>query len=284
MTLMNDIFMKLESILDEGMQAMRSMRGADRDGFNYMMLENVQNTEKTNFLKQLSEDFDEDLLNDVKEDCRSKGIDVFTPGFLNELKNQYQEKRYSSSRMFFDMDGVLYVFDNMIESLDVLYEENYFRSRPLHQMVAYSMKNLLLENPHQIYILSHYIDSPFAFKEKMECLQDHFPELDRHNIILVPYSQEKTSAVPLGVKSNDILIDDYNNNLNLWQKAGGTAVKMVNGINDVHKSWTGSRVRYDDPQLSNELDHYLNTSYAKNLAQGIVDKTEELVRDHGITK
>ena len=39
-----------------------------------------------------------------------------------------------------------------------------------------------MENPEQVYILSHYINSPFAEREKREVLQELFPSLDPHNV------------------------------------------------------------------------------------------------------
>ena len=112
-----------------------------------------------------------------------------------------------------------------------------------------------MENPEQVYILSHYINSPFAEREKREVLQELFPSLDPHNVILVPYGENKTDHVPLRVKENDFLIDDYNKNLVYWRDAGGYAIKFVNDINDRHGSWKGSRVEYDDPELINSLNH-----------------------------
>ena len=38
--LMNDVFDKLNNCLNDGYSKLRSMRGADPNGFNYAMLEN----------------------------------------------------------------------------------------------------------------------------------------------------------------------------------------------------------------------------------------------------
>ena len=82
-------------------------------------------------------------------------------------------------------------------------------------------------------------------------------------MILVPYGENKTDHVPLRVKENDFLIDDYDLNLVCWGDAGGYAIKFVNDMNDRHGSWKGSRVEYDDPELISSLNHifeYAGTS------------------------
>lgn len=43
------------------------------------------------------------------------------------------------------------------------------------------------------------------------------------------------------LSGHDILIDDYNENLELWREYGGTAVKYLNGINNPY-SWSGHRL------------------------------------------
>lgn len=52
--------------------------------------------------------------------------------------------------------------------------------------------------------------------------------------------QKKTDFIPGGIRYDknriDILIDDYNDNLFEWIKAGGFAVKMINGVNSLD-SW-----------------------------------------------
>ena len=199
--------------------------------------------------------FDHTLLERIERQCQKKGQQVFSADFLNDLMEAYMEERFAKQRYFFDMDGVLFKFDNTLTTLEPLYEEGYFRNLPPHRLAVHCLQELLTEAPDQIYILSHYIDSPFAEREKREVLQELFPSLDPHNVILVPYGENKTDHVPLRVKENDFLIDDYNQNLVCWRDAGGYAIKFVNDINDRHGSWKGSRVEYDDPELINSLNH-----------------------------
>ena len=203
----------------------------------------------------LEDNFDHSLLERIERLCQKKGQQVFSADFLNDLMETYMEERFAKPRYFFDMDGVLFKFDNTLTSLEPLYEEGYFKNLPTHRLVVHCLQEMLMEDPEQVYILSHYIDSPFAEQEKREILQDIFPSLDMHNVILVPYGESKTDYVPIRVKENDFLIDDYTYNLECWRDAGGYAIKFVNTINDRHESWKGSKVEYDDPELIRSLNH-----------------------------
>ena len=253
--LLLDAFDRLSDLLEKGFSCYRRMRGSDPNGFNYDMLENSLDVTRRAYMDCLEVHFDHTLLERIERQCQKKGQQVFSADFLNDLMEAYMEERFAKQRYFFDMDGVLFKFDNTLTTLEPLYEEGYFRNLPPHRLAVHCLQELLTEAPDQIYILSHYIDSPFAEREKREVLQELFPSLDPHNVILVPYGENKTDHVPLRVKENDFLIDDYNKNLVYWRDAGGYAIKFVNDINDRHGSWKGSRVEYDDPELISSLNH-----------------------------
>lgn len=253
--LIMDVFDSLSDHLEKGYSCYRKMRGSDPNGFNYDMLENSLDVTRKSYMNCLEDNFDHSLLERIERQCQKKGQQVFSADFLNDLIEVYMEERFAKPRYFFDMDGVLFKFDNTLTTLEPLYEEGYFRNLPPHRLAVHCLQEMLMENPEQVYILSHYINSPFAEREKREVLQELFPSLDPHNVILVPYGENKTDHVPLRVKENDFLIDDYNKNLVYWRDAGGYAIKFVNDINDRHGSWKGSRVEYDDPELINSLNH-----------------------------
>ena len=253
--LIMDVFDSLSDHLEKGYSCYRKMRGSDPNGFNYDMLENSLNVTKRSYMNCLEDNFDHSLLERIERLCQKKGQQVFSADFLNDLMETYMEERFAKPRYFFDMDGVLFKFDNTLTSLEPLYEEGYIKNLPTHRLVVHCLQEMLMEDPEQVYILSHYIDSPFAEQEKREILQDIFPSLDMHNVILVPYGESKTDYVPIRVKENDFLIDDYTYNLECWRDAGGYAIKFVNTINDRHESWKGSKVEYDDPELIRSLNH-----------------------------
>ena len=48
--------------------------------------------------------------------------------------------------------------------------------------------------------------------------------------------------MPEGLQPTDVLLDDYNNNLENWVEHGGIGIKLLNGINS-KRSWDGVSVR-----------------------------------------
>ena len=230
--LIKDVFDSLSDHLEKGFSCYRKMRGTDPNGFNYDMLENFLNVTRQSYMNCLEDHFDHTLLERIERQCQKKGQQVFSADFLNDLMETYMEERFAKPRYFFDMDGVLFKLDNTLTSLEPLYEEGYFKNLPTHRLAVRCLQEMLIQDPEQVYILSHYIDSPFAEQEKREVLQELFPSLDMHNVILVPYGESKTDYVPIRIKENDFLVDDYNHNLECWRDAGGYAIKFVNDIND----------------------------------------------------
>ena len=282
--LIKDVFDSLSDHLEKGFSCYRKMRGTDPNGFNYDMLENFLNVTRQSYMNCLEDHFDHTLLEHIERQCQKKGQQVFSADFLNDLMETYMEERFAKPRYFFDMDGVLFKFDNTLTTLEPLYEEGYFRNLPPHRLAVHCLQELLTEAPDQIYILSHYIDSPFAEREKREVLQELFPSLDMHNVILVPYGESKTDYVPIRIKENDFLVDDYNHNLECWRDAGGYAIKFVNAINDRHGSWIGSKVEYDDPELNRSLNHiFENAAMSKPLEMTLepyMQQKLEVLRSH----
>jgi len=71
-------------------------------------------------------------------------------------------------------------------------------------------------------------------------------QLHTGGVKVIFVSEEKKKSDAIGRKaqlqSTDILIDDYNKNLVEWQRAGGTALKFLNGQNDP-KTWSGISVK-----------------------------------------
>lgn len=282
--LIKDVFDSLSDHLEKGFSCYRKMRGTDPNGFNYDMLENFLNVTRQSYMNCLEDHFDHTLLERIERQCQKKGQQVFSADFLNDLMETYMEERFAKPRYFFDMDGVLFKFDNTLTSLEPLYEEGYFKNLPTHRLAVRCLQEMLIQDPEQVYILSHYIDSPFAEQEKREVLQELFPSLDMHNVILVPYGESKTDYVPIRVKENDFLIDDYNHNLECWRDAGGYAIKFVNAINDRHGSWIGSKVEYDDPELNRSLNHiFENAPMSKPLEMTLepyMQQKLEVLRSH----
>ncbi len=142
-------------------------------------------------------------------------------------------------RVFFDIDGVLAEFRE--SSYDELLSRGYFLDLKPQQEVIDALE-LLAEDPRlQVYVLSAFLEeSSYALEEKKQWVASHIPSAaaGRVDCIYLPCGLDKTTAIPGGIRPTDVLLDDYNFNLNSWA-AVGIAIKLLNGINNRHGSWKG---------------------------------------------
>lgn len=166
--------------------------------------------------------------------------------------------------VFFDMDNTL---SQLTGELDKKYqgkrpidtEEHYFRQlKPNPNMKQLVQKLDCTQNVTQ-YVITHTTEHDA--KRATEHMYDkyvwrlkHYPEFKTENVIFIPnQSVSKADAVKLlfnrELTPQDILIDDYNDNLIAWRNAGGTAIKLCNGQNNPDS--------YDGPKF---LCHTENTS------------------------
>ncbi len=143
------------------------------------------------------------------------------------------------------MDGTLAEF-RIVDTLETLYEEGYFFNLKPHENVVKAVNQIVTENEDiEVFILSAYLtDSEYALGEKKVWLDKYLPEIDTKHRIFIPCGTDKAEAVDL--REDDFLLDDYTLNLNAWEPPA-KGIKLVNAINDTHKSWKSERVRFDDP-------------------------------------
>lgn len=149
-------------------------------------------------------------------------------------------QKEEGGRLFVDMDGTLAEFNN-VDTLEVLYEKGYFEKlEPLSNVVS-GIKTFIKEHPDtQVFVLSSVLeDSLYAREEKNAWLDRYLLEIDAKHRIFVPCGSPKGEFVPGGVREEDVLLDDYSNNLHEWE---GKAIKLMNGINGSKGSWQGERI------------------------------------------
>lgn len=147
------------------------------------------------------------------------------------------------TRLFVDMDGTLAVF-NPTKKLEDLFEEGYFRNLEPYREVVEAIRQIVTCEPNlEVFILSAYLtESKFALKEKNEWLDEYLPEIDQAHRCFCPCGTSKADYVPgKEIKETDTLLDDYTINLNDFDPPG-VGIKLLNGINDTHKSWKGERI------------------------------------------
>ena len=160
---------------------------------------------------------------------------------------------------YVDMDGVLvkYDYDAYLgeEPLWLKKNSHYFRNCPpdrrmlefvdkLHERCRYNEDELfiLTSLPNKSPIFNEH------FHDKIAWLHEWCPYIDIDHILISVSS--KNDAVEYiqdhEITANDILIDDWKENLKEWKQKGGTAVKYCNGINDP-KSFDGILLLHNEP-------------------------------------
>lgn len=166
-------------------------------------------------------------------------------------------------RLFIDMDGTLYRFHDKIlddeghVQIEKMYDQDFFLNLdPFHNMV--SAVNFMHEADFglEIFILSS-ADTEDIVRQKNDCIDRDFPWLDGEHRLYPKTWENKSMVIPDGIHSSDILIDDYNKNLQNWENEKGIAIKFINNINhkgkgryggDINKLWEKGKIHYkSDP-------------------------------------
>lgn len=156
------------------------------------------------------------------------------------------------------MDGTLAMFYEKPNCLELMKTDGFFRSlRPYATVITGISQFVSLHQQ----VLDWYLLSGAEKKRKL-CIKDEktfwwetcgdtlLCPID--HIIITNVGESKAAAISMKNRlcRDDILLDDFNLNLEDWQAAGGTAIKFVNEINDRGtngRRWGGHRIRYDDP-------------------------------------
>lgn len=164
-------------------------------------------------------------------------------------------------RLFVDMDGTIAKWNNV--AFEDLYQEGYYKNLEPDSAILDEVK-MLIELNIDVYILSAYlpdiyddntgelIKKSYALQDKQEWIEKYLPEINKDNVIFVPYGTNKAEYLKENyspVYEDDYLLDDYTNNLNEWEGYGGTGIKYRNGINGTKGTWKGLSVEHTEPNL-----------------------------------
>lgn len=154
---------------------------------------------------------------------------------------------------FIDMDGTLTVYDRWVYETDGhtpwyqnIQNTHYFRTLPPQDKMLKLTKDLLTSHPEQVYILTSVgilEEAPYyeVIMDKIGWVREYLPALLPDHFLVVrsriPVPNKMTKSIlaaktlnrPIG--KQDILYDDFNLNLEEWESAGGTVIKVLNGLN-----------------------------------------------------
>lgn len=208
-----------------------------RELFDYLLRK--ERPEYDNVPSHIREETYDDFL---REDSISSLLDHRIISIFDNNLSKYEMVK-NTKNIYLDMDGVLCEF-KPCNDINILYEKGYFFNLKPREDFLKAVKGYISENQDaNIYILTSYLtDSSYAYEEKSMWLEKYLPEIDTENRIFVPCGEKKTEYIERELSKNDILFDDYSNNLFDWEKAGGKGVKVVNNINDKKGTWKGAKL------------------------------------------
>jgi len=149
----------------------------------------------------------------------------------SSVRYSHQEQKHKQ-RIFVDMDGTLARFHDEDRYLERMWEQGFFEQLKPFENAVDTVK-LLAKDPNvEVYILSAAIEvePPYCVAQKHAWLDRYLPEVDKQHRIFTAVGENKAELIPQGIRKSDVLIDDYNKNLDEWQQYGGHSVKFVNNI------------------------------------------------------
>lgn len=170
--------------------------------------------------------------------------------------------------IFIDLDGTVARFYDHADCLERMFNKNFFNRLEPYKNVVDGLRKLPNVCDVEEYSLSAINKAVWdmVLSEKKEWMATYMPNICLANQIYTCVGENKAQILNnMGIKisRNDYLLDDYNENLRQWEEAGGTAIKLVNDINDCGTSgslWIGHRIRYDwtADRICQELEHIIN--------------------------
>lgn len=168
---------------------------------------------------------------------------------ISSVREPHQEQ-HQKQRIFVDMDGTLARFHDENKYLERMWEEGFFEQLKPFENAVDTVK-LLAQDPNvEVFILSAAIEGepPYCVAQKHAWLDRYLPEIDKTHRIFTAVGENKAELIPHGIKASDVLIDDYNKNLEEWREQGGHSIKFVNNINHkglVGELWQGDLIHHD---------------------------------------
>lgn len=146
------------------------------------------------------------------------------------------------TRIFVDMDGTLCGWRSGADMNELL-RPGFFTEMECQTNVAEAVNLLAGADDVEVYILSAVpAESKTATDEKNAWLDENLIMVPVQRRIFCHWGTPKSAVIEGGIRSTDILLDDYSRNLHEWANSEAHAVKVYNGINGSHGSWHGDAV------------------------------------------
>lgn len=188
-------------------------------------------------------------------------LDMASPILQKHPARSIHSNDSIASRLYIDMDGTLATWQP-VSCEEELFEQGFYRNLKPNQNVVDAAKIIISEHPEiEVHILSAVLtDSKYALSEKKEWLQEYLPEIKPSQCIFSHYGKDKTEFITGGVRPTDFLLDDYTNNLTLWEPPA-KGIKLLNGINSTNGTWKGNQLDFTKPgkELAEDITAIIET-------------------------
>ena len=177
---------------------------------------------------------------------------------------------------WFDKDGVLAKYDYSIYMAEtgctppwLTKNAHVYKNLPANKNMVKAFRRMyakIQDNPphlwdYELKILTTVSDSVTLSEQTIDSwkwLKKKIPGFKERDFYAVAVAKQEIPVIlRKQITPMDILIDDYNKNLEAWKKAGGTAVKAINDINSIN-------------------ENYISLDIASNTADCIKDRLENL--------
>lgn len=145
-------------------------------------------------------------------------------------------------RVFIDMDGTLYRFhDHILDEsghvqIEKMYELDFFVKLESFENMkeAINLLHSVDKEEIEIFILSS-ADTKEVVHQKNICIDRDFPFIDEEHRLFPKTWESKTDKIPEGIYVGDILIDDYNVNLEQWKERTSSMSKEIRELEENSK-------------------------------------------------
>lgn len=151
----------------------------------------------------------------------------------------------SAKTFWFDMDGVMAIYDrDAYRGNTPIFSKlgyHYFRTVKPDMTIVRLIQSLCQRDDCTVYVLTKvspaYDIMLEQVKDKAEWLAKYFPFVGESQFYYTTGDKGMLANNVLlrddgrNISKNDILIDDFNENLESWVKSGGSSIKYLNGLN-----------------------------------------------------
>lgn len=154
---------------------------------------------------------------------------------------------------FIDMDGVLAKYDRHAYDRKngpapgiALFEHepsHYCRTCVPDPRAIALLEALASKSYAKVFIMTSVAEhTPWIDEDKKAWLREHCPFIDADRQLVIARRNKVETALKIisadRLDKNAVLVDDFNQNLRIWQASGGRAVKYLNDVNSPG-SWKG---------------------------------------------